>query len=172
MIDPESLLPLCNFGKPVGYKGKISLSFHSDVELRPGMFIFVNEEGLLVPWRITEADKKGDGYNVALRGIDSQQEIKRFSGATAYLPIEYFPELDDEETITYDQLVGFRVFDGDKEIGTVADVDDSTVNVVLDVETADGRHVLVPAADDFIVELNIGQKFINMTLPEGLIDLN
>ncbi len=172
MIDPASLFCLGNFGKPVGYKGMISLSYPYNLELQPGMFIFVKEDGLPVPWRVNQVKQKGDGYTIAFRGIESSEDVKCFTGAQAFVPTEYLPDTDDDECLTYDQLIGLRLFDGKQELGTVADVDDTTENVVLDVETADGRHILVPAADDFIDDIDLEQNIITMTLPEGLIDLN
>ena len=49
---------------------------------------------------------------------------------------------------------------------------ESTINVLLEVETAGGDIALIPAREDSIVEGDAGKKLLRAKLPEGLIDIN
>ena len=54
----------------------------------------------------------------------------------------------------------------------IDDVDDSTANVLFSVATPTGGNLIIPASDDYIVEINDEQKLMVMHLPEGLLDLD
>ena len=51
-------------------------------------------------------------------------------------------------------------------------VDESTMNVLFEVETPSGSIVLVPANEDIVKEVNTKERLIKVDLPEGLVDLN
>ena len=57
-------------------------------------------------------------------------------------------------------------------VGKVVGIDESTINVLLEVETAAGDVALIPASEDIIVEVDAGKKLLRAKLPEGLIDIN
>ena len=69
----------------------------------------------------------------------------------------------------YHTFIDFYVVnDADgKEIGTIAAIDDSTANVLFELE--DGK--LIPVAEEFIKTIDSDKREIRVTLPEGLLEL-
>ena len=70
-----------------------------------------------------------------------------------------------------DFFVGFKVFD--KELGSLGEieaVDESTMNVLFFINK-DGKEIILPAHEEFIVDLNKKDRIITVELPDGLIDL-
>ena len=45
------------------------------------------------------------------------------------------------------------------------------MNVLFEVEAADGTELLIPAAEDLIKEVDIEQKRVIMRVPEGLLEI-
>ena len=87
-----------------------------------------------------------------------------------YFSKEHAEKLEDNE-LTWNYFVGFLIKDIDKgEIGKVTDVDDSTINTLFVVDHK-GTEVLIPAQEDFMVDLDRKKKVITMHLPEGLLEL-
>jgi 16S rRNA processing protein RimM len=71
-----------------------------------------------------------------------------------------------------EDFVGFTAtFEGSDASGDIIDFEDSDWNPLFIIEIA-GREVMVPAADDFIVEYSPTNKTIHFDLPDGLLDLN
>ena len=75
----------------------------------------------------------------------------------------------EEHDLTYAELVGYEVIDNNsgKAIGTIAAVDDTTENILFEME--DG--MLIPAPDDLICDIDSDKHTITMEIPEGLLDL-
>ena len=56
-------------------------------------------------------------------------------------------------------------------LGEVTDVDTSTINTLFVVD-CQGEELLVPAQEEFIIDIDQKHKVITVDLPEGLIALD
>ena len=56
-------------------------------------------------------------------------------------------------------------------MGVITDINDSTENALFIVELPNGKSTYIPIADELIDEINEEEKYIVMTLPEGILDL-
>lgn len=169
MIDRESLHRIGTFGKPVGYKGAVCL--HTDCDIEPDTFVFLMMDGLPVPFRITEVRPKGEDLVVGIKGISDDRAASALNGKDVFSDT---PAQDDENdgVVYLSDLGGYRLFNTDRELGLISYVDDSTENVLLYVKADNGKEIIIPAADDFMVEVDPQNKILTMDLPEGLINLN
>lgn len=178
MIPLSELAEVGNFTKPHGVKGEIAASFDEDVVclIVPGSHIFVELDGLFVPFTVMAVRSKGaETLLVTLKGINSDGEAAQFANKSVYLEEIRIPEAGDDatdrENFYLDDLVGYTIIDGDSMIGEITDYDDSTDNVLFIVMTPDGRTIYVPASDGLITGIDSTRKEIVMNLPEGLIHL-
>lgn len=170
MIDPATLHRLGTFGKPVGYKGDLCL--HTDYDIEPGSFIFLMMDGLPVPYRVTAVRPKGEDLVLSLKGIDDNLAAAKFNGKQVFS--EEAPGDENSEGIVYlADLAGYRLFNGDSELGEIVFVDDSTENVLLFVKPAGAdNEIIIPAAEEFMAGVDPENKILTMELPEELINLN
>ena len=60
-------------------------------------------------------------------------------------------------------LVGFQVND----IGKIAYIDTQTENIMFELENG----TLVPASEELIEDIDVPNRKIKMTIPEGLLDI-
>ena len=67
--------------------------------------------------------------------------------------------LEDGEFYTFD-IIGCEVFDGEKKIGVVTEVLKTGSNDVFQIETADGKEILIPALKSVVSDINIADKKI------------
>ncbi|WP_368660092.1 PRC-barrel domain-containing protein, partial [uncultured Muribaculum sp.] len=56
-------------------------------------------------------------------------------------------------------------------VGTITDIEDSTENALFVINRPDGQPAYIPIADELIDEINPEERYIVMTLPEGILDL-
>ena len=72
---------------------------------------------------------------------------------------------------TTDSFIGYRVIDEHHgEIGEITDVDESTINVLLQIDH-NGEELLLPAAEELILSADHENKTLAVSVPEGLLDL-
>ena len=125
---------------------------------------------------------KNDG-RVVLKfdGIDTISEAETVAGLDAVIPRGERLALEDE-SVYISELIGCTVYDGPQEIGVVRDVqfamtadggrrlDDAAP--LLAVASVEGDEILIPFAKAFLVRVDTEAKRIEMTLPEGLVEVN
>ncbi len=115
---------------------------------------------------------------LGLAGIDSISAAEQFAGLDLVVPEDRRLPLEDDSTYVSD-LVGCIVFDGDIEVGPVADVqfpaasDGSRLSdgIPLLVVQAD-EETLIPFAKAFVRTFDLEGRRIVMELPAGLIEIN
>ncbi len=107
-------------------------------------------------------------------GIDSINDAETLRGLDVAIPPEERAALTEDEVYISD-LIGCHVFAGTPlaDIGEITDVDtDSTSVPLLELRGAQGDEILIPFAKAYLVKVDIPAKRIEMSLPDGLLEVN
>src|ERR1700722_15574483 len=109
------------------------------------------------------------------RGIETINDAEPFVGAELQLPSSERANLEPGWTYLSD-LIGCTVFDGQREIGAIEDVQFGAGEApLLVVRNKDGEAKLpyeIPFAEAYLERLDLKQKQVRMKLPEGLLEVN
>ncbi len=173
MIKVEDVYRIGLINKPHGVHGELLFTFDDDIfDRMEADYIICMMDGILVPFFFESYRFRSDSTAlIKLEGIDTEQQARRMTNVEVFFPKEHVEELEDNE-LTWSYFVGFLIKDvNEGEIGKVIDVDDSTINTLFVVDHND-TEVLIPAQEDFIVDLDRGKRVITMQIPAGLLDLN
>ena len=173
MIKAEDIYRIGIINKPHGVHGELLFTFDDDIFDRvEADYIICMMDGILVPFFFESYRFRSDTTAlIKLEGIDTEQQAKRMTNVEVFFPKDHAEELEDNE-LTWNYFLGFLINDVNKgDIGKVTDVDDSTINTLFVVDYK-GTEILIPAQEDFIVDLDREKRVITMQIPEGLLDLN
>ena len=173
MIKKEEVYKIGLFNKPHGIHGELQFTFTDDIFDRVGCdYLICLLDGIFVPFFIEEYRFRSDSTAlVKLEGIDTAERARMFTNVEVYFPVKHAEEAEDGE-LSWNFFVGFRMEDvRHGELGEVVEVDTTTVNTLFVVEQEDGEELLIPAQEEFIVEINQEKKLITVELPEGLLNL-
>ncbi len=172
MIFPENVVQIGQLLKPYGIKGEMLLLFdrksYSDIDTS---YYFLEIDGIFVPFFVEEMCFTSDvTARIKFEDVDDVDTASRYSDLRVYLPKESVKIINDKTVTKWDFFVGYSMMDrtlGD--IGAIDAVDDSTMNVLF-VVTKNDREYLVPATEDFILEIDEPRKILHVDLPQGLIE--
>ena len=160
-------------GKPHGVKGEMNFMFTDDVFDRTDSdYLIIEVEGLLVPFFIEEYRFRSDETALLkLCDIDTQEQARQFTNCEVFFERSKADTPDDE--LTWAQIVGFQIVDENngKVVGKIVAVDDSTENILFEIETTKGHQALIPAHDSLIRNIDTPSQTITMTIPDGLLAL-
>ena len=82
------------------------------------------------------------------------EQARKFTNVEVYSPLKYVEEDDSDDIPTWGYFVGFQVTDVNHgELGEIVAVDDSTIIVLFAIENSDGEEILLPAHEEFIVNI-------------------
>ncbi len=104
-------------------------------------------------------------------GIDSISDAEGLVGCELQVPAAERAKLEPGWTYVSD-LVGCTVFDGDREIGQVHDVQFGAGEAPLLVVKAGAKEYEIPYAEAYLASADLEHKKICMKLPEGMLELN
>ena len=167
MIREDDVYKLGRIGKPHGIGGEVTLRFSDDVFDRvDAEYLVLMVDGILVPFFIEEYRFRSEEVAlVKFEDIDTMDRAAELTGCDVFFP-RHLADIDND-VLTWSQIVGYDIVDvaSGKVIGRIESVDESTINVLL--ELADGT--LIPAADEFIDDIDHEARKLFMSLPDGLL---
>lgn len=170
MIKDEDVFRIGRIGKPHGVKGEVSMQFQDDVFDRTECpYLILSTDGILVPFFIEEYRFNSEETAlVKFSGIDTQQRAAQLTGCSVYFPRSMAGSADGRQ-VSWAEIEGYTLADAAtrQAVGTIAGVDDTTINILF--ELSDGR--LIPASQELINNIDTETKTIEVSLPEGLLDL-
>jgi len=169
MIRAEEVYKIGRLGKAHGVKGEVSFQFDDDIFDRVDAdYLVLDIDGILVPFFMEEYRFRSDTVClVKFSGIDTQQRAQELTGCDVFFPRALAEEGDEMPSLA--SLVGFEIVnDADGEtIGRIAAIDDSTVNILFELENG----TLIPASDELVTDIDTERRTIKMNIPEGLLDI-
>ena len=174
MISDSDVYKIGTLTRTHGIRGEVAFQFTDDVWDRVDAdYLFLRLDGLLVPFFLEEWRFRSD--SVALlkfEDVDDAVAASRLVGADVCFPKELTPSDVDEEDLTWKHFIGFEVLQEEQKLGTVSSVLDQTANVLLVIETPEGKELLIPAHEDFILKADHRQRLLLVDIPEELLTLN
>lgn len=171
MIRKEEVYKIGVINKPHGVRGEVSFTFSDDIFDRADCdYLVLLLDGIFVPFFIEEYRFKSS--NVALvkfEGVDTAEKARMFTNVEVYFPIRYAEE-DGDAALPWNIFEGFKVIDKNHGfLGEIVGVDDSTINVLFVIEK-EGKELLLPAHEEFILDVDRGNKAVHVDVPDGLLD--
>jgi 16S rRNA processing protein RimM len=105
-------------------------------------------------------------------GVDSISDAEALIGCELQVPCSQRSQLEAGWSYVSD-LVGCVVFDGEREIGRIEDVQFGAGEApLLIVRNAAAKLVEIPFAEAYLDSVDIDRKQVRMKLPEGLLEVN
>lgn len=173
MIRYDDVYQIGHISKTHALRGELVMHITDDIFDRTDSdYLIVEVEGILVPFFIEEYRFRSDtSVLMKFDDIDSADQAQRLVGCRVFFEKSKAAESGEEE-LSLNYFIGFQMQEEDgTPIGTVQDIDDNTENWLFVVTRPDGKEVLIPAHEEFIININHEAKTLTMSLPEGLLDL-
>lgn len=115
------------------------------------------------------------GIVLSLEGVRSISEAEALAGLVVAIPREERAALGEDEAYVSD-LIGCELLDvaggTPVRVGKIENVDRTSGPVALLVVGGGSGEILIPFARSYLRRLDLGNKRVEMALPEGLVHLN
>lgn len=159
--------------KKFSFKGELLAKLDTD---EPELYenldaIFIDLRGNLVPFFIESSQlHKSDLLRLKFEDVDTEADADTLIKSDLYLPLDLLPKLEGDK-FYYHEVIGFKITDSNfGEVGIIKAINDSTAQALFEIDR-DGTEILIPMNNEFIVKVDKQKKTIEVSTPEGLIDL-
>lgn len=153
----------------VGLKGEVKVYNYSD-----SIEIYETIESIYVEDRLTVIENVRAQKNMVilkLEGADDRNAAEALRGKELYITEDDLPELPEGQYYVRD-LIGMRVTEEDGNLlGHVTDVLQNTAQDIFEVESENGKKLLIPKVDQFVLDIDAEKREITVRLIEGMLDL-
>jgi 16S rRNA processing protein RimM len=161
--------------KTQGRRGEVAAELHTDVpdRFRQDMQLWaLVKDGQRREMTVEDLWPHKSFLVLKFQGVETINDAEPLIGAELQLPRSERAQLEPGWTYLSD-LIGCRVFDGQREIGEIEDVQFGAGEAPLLVVRSGGKFPYeVPFAEAFLEKLDLGQRQVRMKLPEGLLEVN
>ena len=153
----------------VGLKGEVKVYNYSD-----SIEIYETIESIYVEDRLTVIENVRAQKNMVilkLEGADDRNAAEALRGKELYITEDDLPELPEGQYYVRD-LIGMSVTEEDGNLmGHVTDVLQNTAQDIFEVESENGKKLLIPKVDQFVLDIDAEKREITVRLIEGMLDL-
>mgnify|MGYP001431455805 CR=1 FL=1 len=149
-----------------GLTGDVLMDVYTDFpeRLATGKTLLIGESHR--PLVIRSLRPKNKELIIGFEGYTNPESTADLRNQLVYVSSAEIPTLPVGEYYHH-QVIGLRVVNQDgSEIGILDDILESRANDVYMVKAADGTEILIPAVDEFILEINLEQRVITVAPPE------
>ena len=170
----HEFVTLARVVKTQGRRGEVAVEVHSDVpdRLHAGLKLFaLAQDDTRRELQIEDAWPHKDWQVLKFAGVDSISDAEPLVGTELQVPLSERAKLEPGAAFVSD-LVGCVLFDGSREVGVISDVRFGAGEAPLLVVGAGKGELEIPYAQEFLVQVDLERKRIEMNLPEGLLDVN
>jgi len=159
-----------NIGKiinVVGLKGEVKVYSYSNSKER-----YENLKSIYVESDKYEIEKVRFNKEIVVLkflNINDRTSAEELKGKDLFINESELAKLPDDEYYVRD-MIGITVIEADGNIlGTLKDVIQNKAQDLYEVEMADGKTALIPAVEEFILDIDIENKQMVVKLIDGLI---
>jgi len=168
----DSCYELGYVAKPHGLHGDLSIVIDADMPeaYKKLESVFIEQDKQLVPFFISRIKITGNKAILSLEESNSIEFAQRLKGAKLFLPLDFLPDLEESQ-FYFHEIIGFKVVDqSNTSLGMVSTVYDvGPQNIMAFVYK--GKEVLLPLNDQTIVGIDKSGKILNVSIPDGLLDI-
>jgi len=174
MLDKKDFIFAGTIGKPHGISGETSIRLNGGVsthEIEPD-FIFIEIDNELVPFRVSNSRyKKDEILLVKLPLLATEEKIRLLMDCNVFIhPGEITKPSSDLNQL--DAFTGYALRDVNTgTVGEITGIQDISGNPLFIVNGATGE-ILIPVAEDLVVEIDDQKREVLMDIPDGLLDIN
>ena len=151
MITRDELIEIGVYNKPHGVNGEISATIDCELDILSQFSCLVSD----------------------IDGINNESEATLLVNKTIFVKKNEFDKLAkdyDSDEMPIDYFIGYKAIINENTVGEIVDVDDSTANVLFRIEV-DDKELLVPAVDEFVVDIDTENETIELDVPTELLNL-
>ena len=151
-----------------GIKGEIKLVSFSNIS---DLFEMLSEVIIAdTSYKIEHVKYVKNCVILKLSGIENPEDARAILvGKDVFARDEDMPALEDDSYYVKD-MIGIKVYDeSEGYIGRIKSIFFTPANDVYEIEQEDGKTVLIPAVKEFIENIDMANKKMNVNLIEGMI---
>ena len=179
--ETEELINIGKIGSSVGLRGEVRVTLYAQDSgnLKEGKVLLLKHADKEIKTACKSVRLQNNKPVIRVEGVEDRTAAESLRDMEIFIYAEDLEELPEGEHYVRD-IIGYKVVDlagtgseakgSPRLIGTLRDVIQNTAQSILDVETPEGKSVLIPAVDAFLKKIDDDHETIEVELIPGFLD--
>ncbi|MBN2541184.1 MAG: 16S rRNA processing protein RimM [Bacilli bacterium] len=154
-----------------GIRGELKVQSFTDFQedrYRTGNTIYIFYDNEYLPFQVKAYSPYKNQDLLVLKDHEDINLVEKFKGSDVYVPEEAETTLFEDE-YHVNELLELDVYQNSNLVGTIANVVAYPQGDYLDILQESGKHSLVPFRDEFVLEVNLDEGYVEIIEMEGLL---
>ena len=162
-----AFLLIGRLGKTHGVQGEMDFHVYTDFpeRLKHGKKVFLGEDK--TPIVLDTVRPKNKLMLISFEGIHSPEEARLLTNQEVFVKTAEVPLLP-EGMYYHHELIGLRVFEGEKMLGVLSEILVTGANDVFVIKNVESEELLLPDIPSVILEVNLDEGKMIVSVPDGL----
>lgn len=104
-----------------------------------------------------------------IEGCNNRDQAEALRGTLLYYDRSLLPDIDDEESFYYDDLVGLKAIEDGKDVGIIKSVENFGAGELLEIKSFSGEEFFIPYTDDHIGDVDLVARTVIVKNHKDLI---
>ncbi len=173
MINLSDCILLGTITKLHGFRGQLIIRLNniSSDKIQEMELVFIEIDGLPVPFFVTEcSERDANSLLIKLEDIDDKNKANTLIDAKVFVKSLTENTVPDQFSDA-SQLAGYEVIDKNiGSLGTLKEIIEIQQNSLFCIVN-NNKEILLPACQEFILEIDASKRTILVEAPEGLTEL-
>jgi 16S rRNA processing protein RimM len=151
----------------------LDVDFLKECQKLESVFIQMNKtDTSLIPFFISKSQVQNNGtLRIKLDDVDEIVVAKPLVGKEVYIPSTLLPVLTGNQ-FYHHEVANFKIIDTNYgDVGQLNQILNFPKQAIFEVFNSDNKEILIPVAEDIIINVNRTNQTIEVNCPDGLIDL-
>ncbi|MHA1164255.1 MAG: ribosome maturation factor RimM [Alphaproteobacteria bacterium] len=155
-----------------GLKGEVRIKTFTQDPMAIASYGTLQNEAGTRQFEISNVQAAKDGVVARLKGVSTREDAEALKGVEFYVDRAALPEVEDESTIYYADLIGLvAIDDNGSALGQVVSVQNFGAGDLLEVRPCTGgATVLVPFTQEIVPDIDREAGWLLMLAPEGIFE--
>jgi len=152
---------------------KLEVDFLEECKKLESVLIQMNKMDVsLIPFFISKSQFQNNGtLRIKFDDIDTIADAKPLVGKSIYIPNRFLPVLKGNQ-FYHHEVADFTIIDTSfGKVGQLNQILNYPKQAIFEVINTENKEILIPVANDIIINVDRAKKTITVTAPDGLIDL-
>jgi 16S rRNA processing protein RimM len=176
-VSEKDLLPIGYLSKAHGIRGELVFvpTVESSDLVQGTLFLRHRGGGAIRPFSLLRKRTHHGSFLLSFAGVTTRNDAELLRSHTVFVSRQDVPPPEDDEVFLND-LPGLSVFALDEsgaeaELGVLETVSAPAGQLLWSIRTPEGKEILFPAVEDFVLSIDLDRKRARIAPPPGLLDV-
>ncbi|MCK5732010.1 MAG: 16S rRNA processing protein RimM [Tenericutes bacterium] len=154
-----------------GIKGELKVKPYTDFQedrYQIGNKIFIQYQNRYLEFEVLKYRSIKNQDILILKDNEDINLVEKYKGSDIFVPSDSDITLYENE-YHISEIIGLKVYQGEKLIGSIFDIKDYPQGDYLDILLETKEHAYIPFRDEFVIDVDVDKEYIKIVEMEGLI---